>query len=286
MSTAHADRVPTLREICLHAVIVAHREDTRQLQASLRAEGFAVTEVRGPYSEAELLYSADARCLVNHANAWRIAAALEQPTLIVEADFVPVRSMGALPAPVPAGNPAMSIGYLYGVGPQVWDLARSDLARGHAGGMVALLVPPRVASMLLDFFQEERIRNPTGVYSAFDTRVGYWLNARGVECFLPYRHYGEHGGIGNPEHALAGLGRPHQADCLHGSLAFLPPYAQGSQLRFLCVRLRARLWGVLRLVSGRLLAWRDLSRVHSLAILRFAAGRLVFRKPAPACQEH
>ena len=145
--------------------------------------------------------------------------------------------------------------------------------------MVALLVPPNVASALLQFFSEEVNAVPTGAYSAFDTKVGYWLNARGVESYIPYRHYGEHGGIPNLEHAASGLGRPHQADALQGKLAFLPMYARGSTLRYWKICCRARMWGILRLICGRYLAWHDLRRGDPISIIRFAFGRHLFLKP-------
>src|SRR5262249_14639415 len=97
---------------------------------------------------------------------------------------------------------------------------------------------------------------------------------RGVESFIPYRHYGEHGGIGNPEHIAASLGRPHQADALQGRLAFLPMYAKGSVLRFWKIRIRARLWGALRLLSGRFPARQDFIRSNRMQMIRFAVGRL------------
>jgi hypothetical protein len=258
-------------------VIVAYKEDTASLRKALLAEGFCVDEVRGPYTSEQLKFCGIMRCLVNHANAWRIAAERGRPTIIVEADFVPVKSFGDLPAPVPAGKLDNSLAYLYSVGPQIWDLAGINVARGHGGGTVALLIPPRVALMLLQFFDEELKANPLGKYSPFDTKIGYWLMNKGVESYIPYRHYGEHGGIGNPEHAAAGLGRPHQADALQGRLAFLPMYAKGSALRFWKSRIRARLWGVLRLLCGRFLAWHDFKRSDRLPMIRFAVGRLLVR---------
>jgi hypothetical protein len=271
-----------LRAVCSGVVIVAHNEDTTELRSTLRAQGFCVDEVRGPYTPEQLRYSAIMRCLVNHANAWRIAAQRNRPTIVVEADFVPVSEFADLPVPVPPEKWNDSLAYLYSVGPQLWDLAEGGVARGHAGGMVALWIPPKVASALLEFFGEEVETVPPGAYSPFDSKVGFWLNARGIECYIPYRHYGEHGGIGNPEHAVAGLGRPHQADALQGSLTFLPMYARGSRLRYLKTRARARIWGVLRLLCGRTLAWRDLRRAAPMSMVRFAAGRLVVRKhPVP-----
>jgi hypothetical protein len=277
-STSWFDRRATsqaLRAISSGVVIVAHNEDTTRLRTVLFAEGLSVDEVRGPYAPEHLNFSAIMRCLVNHANAWRIAAQRSRPTIVVEADFVPVKGFGDLPAPVPAERLGNSLGYLYSCGPQIWDLAGLNVARGHGGAAVALLIPPKVALLLLQFFDEELKNNALGEYSPFDTKLGYWLNERGVESYIPYRHYGEHGGIGNPEHALAGLGRPHQADALQARLAFLPMYAKGSLVRFWITRIRARLWGVLRLFSGRFLHWRDFKRSHQLQMLRFALGRLL-----------
>ena len=268
-----------LRDVSSGVVIVAHNEDTAPLRLALEAEGFSVEEVRGPYTDEQLRFSTIMRCLVNHANAWRIAATRDQPTIVVEADFVPVKGFGALPAPVPPGRQSDSLAYLYSVGPQIWDLATADVARGHGGGMVALLIPPKVASLLLQFFVEEVQAVPIGAYSPFDAKIGFWLKDRGVESFLPYRHYGEHGGIGNPEHVKAGLPRVHRADALQGSLAFMPFYGRGSTFKYLKTRIWARYWGVLRLLVGRLLQWHDFARSDRPRMLRFAVGRLFLRNP-------
>src|SRR5690349_17873871 len=152
----------TLRAVSSGVVIVAHKEDTAPLKKVLLADGLSVDEVRGPYTPEQLNFSAIMRCLVNHANAWRIAAHRDRPTIIVEADFVPVKGFGDLPAPIPAEKFNDSIAYLYSVGPQVWDLAGKNVARGHGGGAVALLIPPRVALLLLQFFDEELKANPLG----------------------------------------------------------------------------------------------------------------------------
>ena len=63
-----------LRSASSGVLIVAHNEDTTVLQSTLISEGFRVGEVRGPYTPEQLRFSAIMRCLVNHANAWRIAA--------------------------------------------------------------------------------------------------------------------------------------------------------------------------------------------------------------------
>jgi hypothetical protein len=268
--------VASLRASCSGVLIVTYKEDTRALIAALNEEGFAAEEVKGPYTEEQLSYSAVMQALVNHANAWRIAAGRSLPTIIVEPDFVPVEGFGDLPAPLPPGKEADSLGYLYSVGPEIWDLAAPGIARARCGSVVALLMPPQVAAMLLEFFGEEVAANQAGQYRPWDSGLGYWLLARGIESYLPYRHYGEHGGLGNPEHARFGLGRNHRADALQGKLAFLPVYAKGTRWLLYRGRLRGRSWGILRLLRGRLLRWHDLVRARGNrgGLLRFCVGRM------------
>lgn len=144
---------------------------------------------------------------------------------------------------------------------------------------MTVVIPPSVAAMLAQFFDEETATNPTGVYTPFDSKLGYWLKDRGVESYIPDRHYGEHGGIPNPEHAKAGLGRPHQADALQGRLVFLPLYTRGSVLRLWKTRSRARVWGWARFLAGRFVDWHDFVRSDRLPMVRFTFGRLLWRKP-------
>ncbi len=209
------------------SIIVAHKEDTSSLEMSLRQEGFAVQVIRKEYSQRELGFSAIIRCLITHSCAWKVAAQRDTPTVIMEADFVPSRGFGSMPVPVPESRIHNSVGYLYACGPQIWDIEDHRYARGHAGAMVALLIPPMVARALLEFFDEQMGNNPAGEYVPWDARVGYWLKERGMQSYIPYRQYGEHGGIQNPEHRVAGLGRQHRADVLDGDLCFMPAYAQG-----------------------------------------------------------
>ena len=265
-----------LNQFSKNVFIVAHREDVSVLSKVLISEGFLVQIVRGPYSEQEQSYSAIYRCLVNHANAWRMVAMSDAPSIIVEADFVPVLGFGGLTLPIPADRIHTSLAYLYACGPQFWDTPSSPkCVRGHAGGTVAYVIAPAVAMMMLKFFEEQCIVNPSGVYAPWDAGLGYWLKARGVESYLPYRQFGEHGGIANPEHSKSGLGRSHQADALKGPLAFMPFYARGSKATFLRVRLRARIWGWARLLAGRSLSWHDLVRTKPLRMFGFAVGRLL-----------
>jgi hypothetical protein len=265
----------TLLNAAKTVIIVAHKEDTSALNASLRKEGFDVEEVRGPYSAVEINYSAAMRCFVNHANAWRRVVKYQRPCLVVEADFVPCVGFGGFMPPVRQGDLENSLGYLYAVGPQFWDLENDRVMRGHAGGMVALYVHPHVAGLMLDFFQEKTSAVSVGEYSAWDSELGYWLKKRCVESYLPYRHYGEHGGIGNPEHKAAGLGRPHQADVLASELHFLPAYAKSCRLRYVVTRVRAKIWGIIRLCAGRVMAVHDIRRGPVRRLIKFLVFRIL-----------
>ncbi len=275
------DKSMQLTESCgSESIIVAHKEDTSSLERSLQEEGFGVQVIRTEYSQQELAFSAIIRCLITHSCAWKVAARRNAPTVILEADFVPSKGFGSMPVPIPASRAQNSLGYLYACGPQIWDIEDHRYARGHAGAMVALFVPAMVAGALLEFFDEQMAQNPRGEYVPWDAAVGYWLKKRGMESYIPYRQYGEHGGIQNPEHRVAGLGRQHRADVLNGDLCFMPAYAQGSRITLLRTRLWARYWGIVRLLTGRFLAWHDLRRSQKREMLRFVIGRQFLQETA------
>jgi hypothetical protein len=215
--------------------------------------------------------------LENHRNAWRRIVQSGQDAIVVEADFVPVVGFGRLPLPCDKGSHRVGIGYLYACGPQLWDLAGG--LRGHAGSTVAYFVPARSAEALLQFAEEATASRDPEKYSGWDSELGFWLNARGLECFLPYRHYGEHGGIPNPEHKRAGLRPVHRADLLAGRLAYLPSYAGGDRTKYLLARCSARVWGLVRLLAGRYLSLVDLRRSDRKGdLLRVAVGRQFLRR--------
>src|SRR5262249_47304387 len=93
----------------------------------------------------------------------------------------------------------------------------------------------------------------------------------GGEAFIPRYHYGEHGGIPNPEHASMGSLRRdghHRADNLMGSLHFLPAYAEGSYVSFLRTRLVGHLLGLVRLATGRWIARTNVYHLAPLDLLR------------------
>lgn len=77
---------------------------------------------------------------------------------------------------------------------------------------------------------------------------------QGAEAYIPQRHYGEHGGVPNPEHAqLGGLFQAgmHRSGNLVRRFQFLPNYAEGSRAKFFIEQCKARSLGWARLFSGR-----------------------------------
>ena len=152
----------SLKDYCSDAYVISYKENTSQLEDALLREGFAPVRVQTDYSPRQLGFSAAYRCLINHANAWHLAKNSNRPVAIFEADFVPVRGLGSLPIPCPEDQLDNALIYLYACGPQFWDLSRSNVSRGHAGGMVAYVVSPRVAALLLVFYDEQVRANPQG----------------------------------------------------------------------------------------------------------------------------
>jgi hypothetical protein len=110
---------------------------------------------------------------------------------------------------------------------------------------------------MLRFFDLEIAKYGTETYFTFDAHLQWWVMGQGAEAYIPLRHYGEHGGLPNPEHATLGLltraGR-HRADNLARPLAFLPQYCAGSRMKLLRERAIARAFGWARLFAGRWIA--------------------------------
>lgn len=271
-------RPATLIDVSKDVFIIAHMEDTTKLRIFFEKEQFEIHEVRGPYEPYMANWSPNVLCMVNHMNAWRQAALLRTPSIIVEADFVPVERFGSLPVPFDMEKDVDSMCYLYACGPQLWDLQGG--LRGHASAMAAYIITPNVARLLEEYANTEILSGDPAKYAGWDSGVGFWLNKRGVQCYLTYRNYGEHGGVPNPEHRKAGLRPQHRADVLQGALSFLPLYAHENLLKYYWIRLRARLWGLARTLTGRYLAVHDLMRSdRKLFLLRIALGRQVLRRP-------
>jgi hypothetical protein len=248
------DNWKILRDVISQAIVVAYQEDVDSLVTSLVAEGFDVDVLRTDYTSEEMTYSRASRCFLNHRNAWRKAVDVDAHTLICEADFVPCRGIGGFGVFWPLENPS-AWGYLYQGSPRlIATMGPQKFLRGHAAPTVCYVVNSTVASLMLRFFDHQRDNYDLRTYFTFEAHMQWYLMSLGAEAFMPWYHYGEHGGLPNPEHARSGLTSnkgEHRADNLMSSLHFRPAYANGSYLSFLRVRFESRLMGFARLLTGR-----------------------------------
>jgi hypothetical protein len=94
---------------------------------AISEEGLTFRIFHGPYTEERLKFSAQIRCLINHANAWRYVSNVQQPTIVVEADFVPCRGFSRLPLPFAwsASCEAPKFGWLYSPGSILYGILSS-----------------------------------------------------------------------------------------------------------------------------------------------------------------
>ncbi|MCT7957962.1 LPS biosynthesis glycosyltransferase [Laspinema palackyanum] len=265
-------------------LIIAYKESTDLLEKTLREEGLTAEVVRQEENPAMQDFSPSYRCLLNHRSAWEKALKEPKPTLIVEADFVPVRGFGKLPLSYPGDRTeALGIAWLYTCAPQIYSVSQDGYAQGFSTAMVAYIITNHSAEYLIQL--AERIKNEMGPknYSAWDSKIDAFLRQHKFKNYVPFRNYGEHGGRPNPEHSKHQLSSTHRADVLYGKLAFLPLYAceaREGTVKLLEVRLKARLKGIGRLVMGRYIRLAILKkssvpgRLLSFAIRRHLILRL------------
>ncbi len=264
-------------------LIIAYKEPTDLLEKTLLAEGFTPEVVRQLENPAMQGFSPSYRCMLNHRSAWETALSEAKPTLIIEADFVPVRGFGQLPLPYPGDRTDMGITWLYTCAPQIYSVSPEGYAEGFSTSMVAYIITAHSAQFLIAL--AEGIKNKIGPtnYSAWDSEIDSFLRQKKLKNYLPFRNYGEHGGRPNPEHRQNQLSSSHRADVLYGKLAFSPMYASPEQkesFKLWKVRLQARLKGIGRLVTGRFIRLEVLKkssvpgRLLSFAILRQLTLRL------------
>lgn len=269
----------TLREVVGRSIVVCYKEDVGQLLDALDAEGLAPIEQRGSYTSDELKLSGNTRAFINHRAAWRIAAAETGYTIICEADFVPCAGMGGLPVFWPLER-RLAWGYLYQGSPRLLSIiGENRYLRGHCAPFVGYVINADMAKLLLEYFDAEIAEHGHQYYFSFDAHMQWWVMGHGAEAYIPLHHYGEHGGMPNPEHARIGqlrLSGAHHADNLAGPLAFRPQYAEGSYLKFLQVRAISRALGLLRLLSGRWIIdtnvyprdWRQTLAMYAVGLRR------------------
>lgn len=270
----------SFNRLCDHmgkVLIIAYKEPTDLLEKTLRAQGLTPEVVRQIENPAIQDFSLSYRCLLNHRSAWEKALSEAQPTLIVEADFVPVQGFGQLPLPFPCDRTNLGIAWLYTCAPQIYSVSKQGYAEGFSTAMVAYIITNHSAEYLMKL--AARIKDEIGPknYSAWDSEIDAFLRQYNFKNYVPFRNYGEHGGYPNPEHRQNQLSSSHRADVLYGKLAFLPMYASKNQegsLKLWGVRLKARLKGIGRLVMGRYIRLPVLQKSSvPLRLLGFAIRR-------------
>jgi len=270
MTTQLSDRISQV-------FIIAYKESTKLLEEAFRQESLPCKVLRQENKEEYKNYSPSYLCLLNHKQAWESALQQNQLTLIVEADFVPVLGFGKLPLPFNPDDNTVGVAWLYACAPQVYSVSQEGYAQGYSASTVAYIVTPQGDRCLIELAKEVKEKIGTANYSSWDSGVDSFLRAKKLKNYIPFRNYGEHGGMPNIEHYKNGLSLTHRADVLYGKLAFTPFYVTGrreSQLTFLQTRLQARLKGIARLATGRFLRLPVLkSSSVPLRLLRFAVGR-------------
>lgn len=266
MKVGKAGVPPALAQVVGRSIILAWREDVQQLFAALEDEALRPEIQRAAYTDEQAMFARNTRTFMNHRAAWKRAADYQDYTLICESDFVPCADLGNLPTFWPLEN-QFAWAYLYQGSPRILAaLGDRPFLRGHTAPLVAYVINATVAKILLRFYDFELSKYDPREYFTFDSHLQWFAMGQGAEAYMPLRHYGEHGGLPNPEHGkLGGLSRSgvHRADNLIAPLKFLPSYAHGSRAMYLLERSRGRLYGIARLLSGR---WIQRTDVYDFSL--------------------
>jgi hypothetical protein len=244
--------VMSISDVVKQSYILAYREDVTALVAALANEKLNPTVLRASYSDEELLYARSTRVFISHYRAWQLAAHNNSYTLICESDFVPCVCLGSFPVFWPIGD-SSTWGYLYQGSPRVLALiGDGDYLRGHCAPLVAYVINAHIAHILCDFFCDEMNRYDPKKYFTFEAHLQWFVMGRGGKAFIPRKHYGEHGGLPNPEHREHGIPRAgrHRADNLAARLYFRPQYAE-NWIKYIAVRICSHMRGLARLLSNR-----------------------------------
>ena len=236
--------------------IIAYKEDTNELESVLKREGLDALVMRQKHLSEYKEYSPSYLCLLNHKSVWEIAKNETKPTLIVEADFVPVIGLGKLLFPFDTEQSDVGVCWIYNCASQLYSVTPEGYGEGFSASTVAYIVTPKAAERLLELEAQKRENPGPKNYSSWDSELDNFLRHRGFKNYIVFRNYGEHGGKPNLEHHQRGLSKVHRADVLYGKLAFMPLYVETEKkawLQFFSARFYARLKGIGRLVLGKFL---------------------------------
>jgi len=258
--------------------VIAYKEPTEQLTQFLTEAGCDCTVLRQVHQPGYKTYSPSFLCLLNHRSAWELALRSPDPTLIVEADFAPVENFAELPPPFGPEDSEIGIAWLYTCAAQVYNVSDAGYAQGYSTSMVAYVVTAKSARALIDLAAQVEKEPGPRAYSPWDSGIEYYLRDLGFKNYVPFRNYGEHGGLPNPEHGKNKLSKAHRADVLYGKLAFAPMYAQsGTQVsRWIWWKTRAyaRIKGLGRLLLLKYLRAEVVKKSsQGLALIKFAVAR-------------
>lgn len=265
-----------IADVIGRAFIIAYKEPTQLLEAALIQEGLQCEVLRQKHQPQYKNFSPSYLCLLNHLRAWKIAAMEAQPTLILEADFVPVVGFGKLPLPFNPHQKNVGMCWLYTCASQIYSISADGYAEGFSVSTVAYIVTPQAAKKLICFAEQLMNNSEPNAYSTWDSHLDNFLRYHKLKNYVPFRNYGEHGGLPNLEHSHHGLSKTHRADVLYNRLAFLPLYASKSYFKFLSVRLQARIKGMARLIAGKFLRFPVLKRSRvPTKLVNFAIRRQI-----------
>jgi len=278
-----AKNMSSIKDAIDQTIILAYKEDTHPLETFFLEQKFDCQVIRQKHKTDYKGYSPSYLCMLNHYSAWLQVIASNQPTLICEADFVPVRTLATLPLPYEPSLSDVGIAWLYTCAPQIYNVSPDNYAIGFSTSMVAYILTPAGAQHLIQLVDQITKHPGPTQYSTWDSNVEEFLRTRGLNGYVPWRNYGEHGGKPNPEHKKAGLSPAHRADVLYGPLAFAPLYTAMQPypgLNVLCSRLKARIKGLGRLALGRYLRLPVLAESTTpLKMLQFAISRQLTLRP-------
>jgi hypothetical protein len=255
LSTTQASPSHRLVDQLSKVFIVAYKESTEGLEAAFAQAGLPCEVLRQEDKPEYQGFASIYRCMLNHSRAWERAAQESKPTMIVEADCVPVTGLGELPLPFNPDKNNAGIAWLYTCAPQMYSVTAEGYIEGYSTALVAYILTPQGAAALAGFVGEITEQHGTG-YVNFDSFIDKYLRTKNFKNYIGFRNYAEHGGKSNPEHRQNGMSGIHRADVLYGPLAFMPAYATDTtspQLSLLWARLQARYKGLARLVLGKFL---------------------------------
>ena len=197
----------------------------------------------------------------------------------MEADFVPSIGFGSQVVPFSEDKIGSAWGWLYSCAQRAYQFD-GRFIRGHSGTMVAYIIDSEAAAKVEGFVEHEFTQHPPQGYSPWDTYIRMYAQKNGVAMYLPFRSYGEHGGIANTEHQTAIKNPNHQADYLIDRLHFLPAYARGSRVRYYKHRFFAytRAWlrlFALKYVESATLRSKEIDLPYKIRLCSMAAKRLI-----------